>query len=72
MDESRAVLDRLERIEELDRAGAEPGTLVVELRALLEEATEWSQGLPAGCEGGDAGARAVDNLRSALARTAVT
>ena len=43
MEESRAVLDRLERIEALDRAGAEPGVLVAELRALVAEATDWSQ-----------------------------
>ena len=62
MDESRAVLDRLERIEALDRTGAEPLVLVAELRALVAEAIDWSQ-----AEGGDAGVRAVDNLRSALA-----
>ena len=61
MDESRAVLERLERIEALDRAGAEPPELVLELRALLEEAEAWS-----GAEGGDAGASAVDGLRTAL------
>jgi hypothetical protein len=62
MDESRAVLERLERIEALDRAGAEPRDLVAELRALLVEADAWSQQ-----EGGEAGAKAVADLRSALA-----
>jgi hypothetical protein len=62
MEESRAVLERLERIEALDRAGAEPRDLVEELRALLVEAEAWSQR-----EGGEAGARAVAELRSALA-----
>jgi hypothetical protein len=62
MEESRAVLERLERIETLDRAGAAPVELVAELRALLEEATAWSR-----TEGGDAGERAVGDLRSALA-----
>ncbi|MEP7223970.1 MAG: hypothetical protein ABI783_03300 [Actinomycetota bacterium] len=62
MEESRAVLERLERIEALDRAGAEPGEIVAELRALLEEATEWCR-----AEGGDEGERAVGRLRSALA-----
>ncbi|HLG08813.1 MAG TPA: hypothetical protein VI409_09135 [Gaiellaceae bacterium] len=61
MEESRAVLERLERIEALDRAGAAPLELVVELRALLEEADAWSR-----VEGGDAGESAVDRLRSAL------
>jgi hypothetical protein len=62
MEESRAVLERLERIEALDRAGAEPVEIVTELRALVEEATAWSK-----AEGGEAGARAADGLRSALA-----
>jgi hypothetical protein len=63
MDEAAAILDRLERIEALDRAGAGPRDLVDELRALLVEAEAWSLH-----EGGDAGARAVDGLRAALAR----
>jgi hypothetical protein len=63
MDESRAVLERLERIEALDRAGAGPSELLSELRALLGEAEEWSRS-----EGGDAGESAVDGLRSALSR----
>ena len=63
MEEARAVLERLERIEALDRAGAGPPELLVELRTLLEEAGAWSR-----TEGGDAGGRAVDGLRSALAR----
>ena len=54
VDESQAVLERLARIEALDRAAAEPGELVAELRALLAEAEAWSRR-----EGGDAGARAV-------------
>ncbi|MBM2822169.1 MAG: hypothetical protein HW413_915 [Thermoleophilia bacterium] len=62
MEESRAVLERLERIGALDRTGAAPVEIVAELRALLEEATEWSR-----LEGGDAGERAVGELRSALA-----
>ena len=43
MEEARAVLERLERIEALDRAGAEPGELLAELRALLAEAEAWSR-----------------------------
>lgn len=57
------MLERLERIDALDRARAEPGEIVAELRALLEEAKAWSQ-----VEGGDAGERAVEGLRTALAR----
>lgn len=63
MDESEAVLERLARIEALDSAGASTAELVVELRALLVEAEAWSRR-----EGGEAGARAVDDLRLALAR----
>lgn len=37
MDESR-VLARLDRIDELDRAGAAPAVLLAELRGLLREA----------------------------------
>ena len=61
MDESRAVLERLERIEALDRAGAGRGKLLIELRALLGEAETWSK-----TEGGDAGVAAVGDLREAL------
>ena len=65
MDESRAVLARLERIESLDRRGAGPDLLVDELRALLSEAETWSRR-----EGGDDAERAVDVLRHALDRRA--
>ena len=61
MDESSAVLRRLERIEALDRAGAPASDLVDELRALLVDAEAWSR-----AEGGDEGARAVEGLRAAL------
>ena len=61
MDESEAILARLERIEALDGSGASPAELVEELRALLAEAEAWSRR-----EGGDAGAKAVQELRTAL------
>jgi hypothetical protein len=63
VDESQAVLRRLERIEALDRHGADSRELVEELRELLVEADAWSRR-----EGGDAGERAVADLREALAR----
>jgi hypothetical protein len=63
MDEARAVLERLGRIERLRREGALPPVLLDELRLLLGEAEEWSR-----LEGGDAGERAVARLREALAR----
>jgi len=61
MDESRAILERLERIEALDREGAAPGELIAELRALLGEAESWAR-----ADGGEAGVRAVEDLRAAL------
>ncbi|HSJ95328.1 MAG TPA: hypothetical protein VK896_14960 [Gaiellaceae bacterium] len=67
MDEARAVLERLERIEALDRAGAGRAELLAELRALVDEAEAWSR-----AEGGDAGARAVAGLRAAVGATSVT
>jgi hypothetical protein len=42
MDEARAVLARLERIETLDRQGAAAPALIAELRELVREATEWA------------------------------
>jgi len=64
MDEARAVLERLARIEALDRAKAAPGELLGELRALVREAEAWSR-----AEGGDADAdAAVRRLRTRLAR----
>lgn len=65
MDEAEAVLERLARIEALDREGAGRGELLTELRALLGEAEQWSR-----TEGGDAGEEAVTGLRAALAGAA--
>lgn len=63
MDEARRVLERLARIEALDRATAAPGELLAELRALVREAEDWAR-----AEGGDEGAdEAVRRLRAALA-----
>lgn len=43
MDEPPALLERLHRIERLDRDGARPDELLAELRALVEEAVESSR-----------------------------
>ena len=43
MDEARAVLARLERIETLERAGAPPDALLAELHALVREAEAWAR-----------------------------
>lgn len=64
MDEARAVLARLERIERLETGGAPSDVLLVEVRALLREAEEWVR-----TERGDtrAAADALDRCRGALA-----
>jgi hypothetical protein len=41
MDEARAVLRRLSRIEALEREGAPTRSLLAEVHALLEEAEAW-------------------------------
>ena len=46
MDEARAVLDRLSRIESLDREAAPAGELLEELRDLLREAETWLRAEP--------------------------
>jgi hypothetical protein len=43
MEEARAVLARLERIELLERTGAEPAVLLDELRELVLEAETWAR-----------------------------
>jgi Tfp pilus assembly protein PilN len=63
VDEARAVLERLVRIEQLRGERAAPSVILDELRALLREAEEWAR-----LEGGDTGQRAVAELRKALTR----
>jgi primosomal protein N'' len=43
MEEARAVLARLERIETLERQGAGASSLLAELRELVREATDWAE-----------------------------
>jgi hypothetical protein len=43
MDEARAVLARLERIDALERADAQPAQLLDELRELVREAEAWAR-----------------------------
>ena len=57
------MIERLARIEALDRATADPAELLAEVRGLLHEAEAWVR-----AEGGDAAGEAVERLRSALAR----
>jgi hypothetical protein len=62
MDEARAVLARLDRIEALEREGAPPGVLLEELRGLVQEAEAWVRK-----EGGDRARDAVERCAAALA-----
>ena len=66
MEEARAVLRRLDRIEQLDRAGVPANVLLAELRALVDEAEAWARR-----EGEDAGAHTVERCRAALDRGGV-
>ena len=43
MDEARAVLARLRRIEALEREGADVPSLLAELRELVREAAAWAE-----------------------------
>jgi hypothetical protein len=43
MEEARAVLARLERIEALDRERADPGVVLAELRELVREVEVWAR-----------------------------
>jgi hypothetical protein len=42
MEEARAVLARLERIDALERARADPAVVLAELRELVHEAEIWA------------------------------
>ena len=66
MDEAQAVLERLGRIEELERRGAGAPELLAELRHLVREAEAWSA-----LEGDARSELAVDCCRAALGREAV-
>jgi hypothetical protein len=62
MDEARAVIARLERIEALDRGEAPPRVLLDELRALVNEAEEWARADRPGPEAREA----LERCRGAL------
>jgi hypothetical protein len=68
MDEARAVLRRLRRIDALEREGAEARSLLAEVHALLDEAEAWID-----AEGGvELAESALVRCREALAEPAVT
>jgi hypothetical protein len=43
VDEARAVIERLDRIEALERAGAQPAAVLPELQELVREAEAWAR-----------------------------
>jgi hypothetical protein len=63
MDEARAVLARLDRIEELEREGAPPGVLLEELRGLVQAAETWAK-----LEGDERANAAVERCDAALSQ----
>jgi hypothetical protein len=62
MDEARAVIHRLERIEALEREGARPQQLLAEVRELLREGEVW---LETEREGGELAAESLERCRMA-------
>ena len=62
MDEARAVTERLNRIEALEREGAHAQALLAELRELVREAEAWvrAEGEP------EQGVTAVERCKDAL------
>ena len=63
MDEARAVIERLERIEALERGGAPPVAVLEELRGLVRAAEAWAR-----LEGDERAAAAVDRCDAALSQ----
>ena len=63
MEEARQVLERLARIEELEREQVPAAELLGELRELVREAEAWARAE----RQGDRAIRAVERCRSALA-----
>lgn len=58
MDEATRVLERLERIEALERGNVRPALLLDELRALVREAEAWAK-----LEGDERASSAAQKLR---------
>jgi hypothetical protein len=63
MDEARAVIARLERIEALERTGAPPRLVLDEVRGLLRDAETWVRAEPSGVEVAES---ALERCREAL------
>jgi hypothetical protein len=63
VDQARAVIERLERIEALREADAPAGVLLGEVRALLSEAEAWAES----DRPGERALRALEQCREAVA-----
>jgi hypothetical protein len=61
VDEARAVIERLNRIEVLERERAHPQTLLAELRELVREAEAWAR-----LEGDARAEQAVERCKTAM------
>jgi hypothetical protein len=64
MEEARRVLERLQRIEALERSSAPSGELLAELRSLVLEAETWLRSEPDPGGAGDALARCAAALEA--------
>jgi hypothetical protein len=64
MDEARAVLRRLRRIDALERKRAPVGSMLTEVRALLSEAEAWVGAEGVGTDGAE---EALERCRRSLA-----
>ena len=62
MHEADAVIQRLDRIDALEREGAHPAALLAELRELVREAEAWAR-----LEGDERAWRAVERVEEAMA-----
>jgi transposase len=62
VDEARAVIQRLNRIEALDREGAHAAALLAELRELVREAEAWAR-----LEADERAYEAVERCKRAIA-----
>jgi hypothetical protein len=71
MDEARAVLRRLRRIEALEREGAPARSLLAEVHSLLEEAEAWVLAERVDGGGIEAAEAALERCQKALAEPAV-
>jgi hypothetical protein len=66
VDEARAVMRRLERIEALERENAHPSALLAELHELVREAEAWAR-----VEGGARAGAAVEAMQERMCASAI-